>query len=400
VTGMEPGAAVDGAGGQLPTHGRVLLIERESADLRRMEAALRTHHDVEVATTGQRGLRFVREQRFDAVVMELSLPDVSGLSVLRILHQHEPDLPLIVVTARPWPQSAVEAIDLGAIRTLVEPIEQVELDRVVEQACRRHEQVLLDREALRSVRVLHAVRPTVLASSFERAMDSLHLVHQPVVCLPQRVVRGWEARACSREPLLSERCVLIEAARLLGREVELRAAVRSHLCEDVERLPIDGDVFLAIDGDELADESLFSGSGPLASIAHRVILELTGAGRIEGIDQLRARIFALRRLGFRVAVDDLAASPSLATLARIEPEVVKLGVPLVRSIDREPVKRRLVGVIHSFCRQLGISLIAQGVETREELLALRLVGCQLFQGSLFARPAHPLPAVSWQVAEG
>ena len=75
----------------------------------------------------------------------------------------------------------------------------------------------------------------------------------------------------------------------------------------------------------------------------------------------------------------------------IQPDVVKLDITLVRGVDEDPVKRKLVRVLQDLCQDLGILVVAEGVETTSERDTLVSLGCDLLQGYLFARPGAPFP---------
>jgi EAL domain-containing protein (putative c-di-GMP-specific phosphodiesterase class I) len=113
---------------------------------------------------------------------------------------------------------------------------------------------------------------------------------------------------------------------------------------------------------------------------------------------LKSVLRTLREHGFRVAIDDFGAGyTGLAMLSHITPDFVKLDMRLIQGIDRNPIHQALVRGIHSICGDLGIGLIAEGVETTQERAALEALGVVLFQGFLFARPGlEMLPAVAWQ----
>jgi EAL domain-containing protein (putative c-di-GMP-specific phosphodiesterase class I) len=105
------------------------------------------------------------------------------------------------------------------------------------------------------------------------------------------------------------------------------------------------------------------------------------------VPDLRARRLRLRELGFRLAVDDLGSGyAGLASYACLEPDFVKLDRGLVAGIDREPIKRRLVASIVSVSRELGIAVVAEGIETATEKQAMGELGCELMQGFFFRRP--------------
>jgi EAL domain-containing protein (putative c-di-GMP-specific phosphodiesterase class I) len=74
---------------------------------------------------------------------------------------------------------------------------------------------------------------------------------------------------------------------------------------------------------------------------------------------------------------------------------VKLDMGLVRSVDTNPVKRKLVASMTTLCKDMGLLVVAEGVETHAERDVLIELGCDLLQGYLFARPGPPFPTVSW-----
>jgi EAL domain-containing protein (putative c-di-GMP-specific phosphodiesterase class I) len=103
----------------------------------------------------------------------------------------------------------------------------------------------------------------------------------------------------------------------------------------------------------------------------------------------------LRKLGYRIAVDDLGAGyAALGALASLEPEIVKLDMSLVRDIERHPVKQRVVAAIANLCRELGSRVVAEGVETRDELETITGAGIDLIQGYLLAKPQRGFATVS------
>lgn len=126
------------------------------------------------------------------------------------------------------------------------------------------------------------------------------------------------------------------------------------------------------------------------------MLEITERAALDETGDIPGRIRRLRSLGFRIALDDLGAGyAGLSYFALLTPDVVKLDITLVRNIHREEIKRKLVDSLTSLCRELGMLVIAEGVETAEERDALVELGCDLLQGFYFARPAPPFPEVSW-----
>jgi EAL domain-containing protein (putative c-di-GMP-specific phosphodiesterase class I) len=132
----------------------------------------------------------------------------------------------------------------------------------------------------------------------------------------------------------------------------------------------------------------------------RIIFEFTESERIEDPALLARIVAAYRAAGFRTAIDDFGAGHSgLSLLAAFQPDMVKLDMSLVRGLDGDPVRRRIVAAVRGLCEELGVALIAEGVESVGEYAVLRELGVSLLQGYLFARPAHEaLPAPAWPEA--
>jgi EAL domain-containing protein (putative c-di-GMP-specific phosphodiesterase class I) len=79
----------------------------------------------------------------------------------------------------------------------------------------------------------------------------------------------------------------------------------------------------------------------------------------------------------------------------LEPEIVKLDITLVRDIDTSSVKQKLVSSMTALCNDMGLQIVAEGVETAAERDTLVDLGCDLLQGYLFARPGRAFPVSVW-----
>lgn len=131
----------------------------------------------------------------------------------------------------------------------------------------------------------------------------------------------------------------------------------------------------------------------------RLMFELTEHERIVDPQHALSILSYYHRRGFVTAIDDFGAGyAGLELLAQFQPQVLKIDMGLVRGIDHSAPKQAVVEGVVLMGRRVGARLVAEGVETREELRTLRALGVDLFQGYLFARPqigALPLP--DWSV---
>jgi len=120
----------------------------------------------------------------------------------------------------------------------------------------------------------------------------------------------------------------------------------------------------------------------------RITFEITEDESISDHIHLSKIIDYYRTQGFLVALDDFGAGASgLNLLANIHPDIVKIDIGLVRNCDRDRTRRVIVQAMLSVCRDLGIKVVAEGVERPEELAVLKDAGLRFVQGFLFARPA-------------
>ena len=120
----------------------------------------------------------------------------------------------------------------------------------------------------------------------------------------------------------------------------------------------------------------------------RIVFEFTESEYVADVAHLRAIVVDYQERGFLVAIDDFGAGHSgLNRLAELRPDVVKLDMCLVRDIAQDRTRRAICKGIVQICRDLGMEVIAEGVETSDELHCLQDIDVHLFQGYYLARPA-------------
>lgn len=228
-----------------------------------------------------------------------------------------------------------------------------------------------------------------LEHAFERVCAGLTSHFQPIVSAADRRRFGYEALMRSSDRSLPHAGAILDAAERLERVTQLGRANRAIVAEVIANAPESrGLFFVNLHLLDMFDRSLVSPFSPLTKVASRVVLEITERSSIDPSMDLRYRVTELRELGFRIAIDDLGGGHArMGSLALSDTDYVKLDMALVRDIDRHPVKQRLVRSLVSVCRDQGIVVIGEGVETEEEAEVLTQTGCDLLQGYLIARPA-------------
>jgi EAL domain-containing protein (putative c-di-GMP-specific phosphodiesterase class I) len=218
--------------------------------------------------------------------------------------------------------------------------------------------------------------------------DALSVVLQPIIDLSTDRVFGFEALArFDVSPYRSPDQWFREAHEHdLGIELELLAVSRA-----IAHLPVLSE-----------DVSLTINAGPETVMSRRfvdlllgaprrgVVLELTEHTRFDDYPGLLAALRVLRREGIGLAIDDTGNGySSLSHILKLAPDFIKLDRDLVSGIDVDPVRRVLAASLVMFANDTGAKLIAEGVETRDELDALRDLGVDYAQGYFLGRPAAP-----------
>ena len=129
-------------------------------------------------------------------------------------------------------------------------------------------------------------------------------------------------------------------------------------------------------------------------LPEHLVLELTEQEAVDDYHLLQDQLAGWLGSGVRLAVDDAGAGySSLRHVVELSPDYLKLDRELVRGIDEDPNRRALMRAVVAFAREVGTSVIAEGVETRGELDVLREAEVHLVQGYLLARPGPPWPQI-------
>ncbi len=132
----------------------------------------------------------------------------------------------------------------------------------------------------------------------------------------------------------------------------------------------------------------------------RIIFETVEGERVNDGKWLAEILREYKRIGFLTAIDDFGAGyAGLNLLADFQPDIIKLDMELVRRIDQLPARQSIVRGVARICEELGIRLLAEGVETIDECVCLQDMGVKLMQGYLFARPQFEncgqIDAIPW-----
>lgn len=214
--------------------------------------------------------------------------------------------------------------------------------------------------------------------------EGLTMAFQPILDLRTGTMVGAEALA--RFGSLPPRSPIewfAEAVQLeLGVQLEL-ATIRQAM-RALSKLP--QDVYLSLNASPRAAMSPAL-PGALGELADRIVIEITEHEAIADYAELMQALAALRGFGVKIAIDDAGAGfASLRHTLQIAPDIVKVDMSLVRDIDKDRGRRALASALISFSDEMQMDIIAEGIETKEELDTLLELGVRYGQGFFLAKP--------------
>jgi EAL domain-containing protein (putative c-di-GMP-specific phosphodiesterase class I) len=370
----------------------ILVVDDDPGFLRACTRILQVwKHEVVQAATVDDALRLVRERDFDVILSDINMPGANGIEFLRAVRVHDKDVPVILMTGGPELETARLAVECGAQSYLIKPLASPQLKEAIDRHLEAHREVRRQRKIL-AVSEKQAHDTEVLRENFGRALSKMWMAFQPIVCWSTKSVVAYEALLRTTDTTLCVPTEILAVAEKLGEVHTLGHRTRGLIAEVMAEHPELPGVFVNLHVLDLLDEQLYAPDSPLLPFAARIHFEITERMAIEQVPDLHERVERLRKLGYKIAVDDLGEGYSgLNSFAKLEPDAVKLDMSLIRGIEKEPTKRRVVRALASLCRELGTPLVAEGVETQAELDTLLELGADWLQGFLFARPAYPLP---------
>ncbi|HXG25191.1 MAG TPA: GGDEF domain-containing protein [Chthonomonadales bacterium] len=234
----------------------------------------------------------------------------------------------------------------------------------------------------------------------------LRVQFQPIVSLTNGSILGYEAliRAPQGGALRrsGELFQVAERARLIS---WFDIACQEICFEQASRNGVRDYLFVNMDAGGLA--SLHQAEYSLAERAtefnispSRIVLEITERQAVDDFPRLIHHIEELRAQGVKIAIDDAGAGySSLHTIAELRPDFVKIDRALTRSLENNGTRRALLATLARYAMQIGASVIAEGIETRDELATVIQCGVPYGQGYLLSRPNDDFKTIRREMRE-
>jgi EAL domain-containing protein (putative c-di-GMP-specific phosphodiesterase class I)/CheY-like chemotaxis protein len=362
---------------------QVLLIDDEKHLTDMLSMLLETKgYGVDVANTAAEAFQKVKSDH-DLILLDLVLPDLDGMEICRRFKDEKSTahIPIIMLSAHSLYEDKLEGLYLGADDFLIKPCEHEELFARMEAVMRR------------STKSCRMKGEDDIVLELRRVLDeSLIVPHfQPIYQLDPFKLYGLE--------VLSRPGV---DGNMANPEIFFKAALQYGLYTELELLSWS----MALDrlSHSLYTEKIFLNCNPyfietakyerVKAIFEKyeistknVVLEITERSAISDFKIFFNQLQHYRDYGFHFAVDDVGGGyASLESIVQTKPEVVKIDRHIITDVSKDPFKRSIVRFIVSFCQENQIVSVAEGIETRDDLQAVRDLGILCGQGFYLFKP--------------
>jgi EAL domain-containing protein (putative c-di-GMP-specific phosphodiesterase class I) len=371
---------------------RILVADDDVQVLRSVERVLSSAgHEVHTETQGALCLDAAAAQPFDVAVVDYNLGKMDGLEVLQRMRDIQPRCVRMLMTGELALPLVITAVNVGKVARVIEkPFEANTLVETVREALKNHNRLTAMLQSQQSAGSTTERRQ--LATLLKG--DGLKLAIQPIMRASTNTIFGYELLLRSTHSTLDGPGPVLAAAERHGMLRELGSVVVARSVEWLMRIPEDRRIFLNLHPQELMDATALSIRMEVLEFwADRVVLEITERSEVGNDFSWEGALERVKKMGFQIAVDDLGSGyAALSMLAELQPHYMKVDMSIVRDVDKDDHKRRLVDLLCSFAEATGSEVVAEGVETPEEEAALLDAGVDLLQGFLFGEPSLTLNA--------
>ncbi|MEW6540852.1 MAG: bifunctional diguanylate cyclase/phosphodiesterase [Bacillota bacterium] len=242
-----------------------------------------------------------------------------------------------------------------------------------------------------------------LKRDFEEIIENknLKIQYQPVVSLSSGEILGWEALTRGPEGShFSRPDIIFRFAEEVGLLFPTERVCREKAISNINGLGPEQKLFLNVHPRTMNDPKFVRGETlqllqKYGLAPHNIVFEITERHSIKDYHFFKRVVEHYRSQGYRIAIDDVGAGFSgLQSIAEIRPDFIKIDMSLVRNIDSNPSRQAVVNALISLAGKINSRVIAEGVETQNELNVLLLQGAHFAQGYFLARPEFPKPAAT------
>jgi EAL domain-containing protein (putative c-di-GMP-specific phosphodiesterase class I)/CheY-like chemotaxis protein len=382
---------------------RVMVVDDQEIVRHALISLLDDDEDISVVGSGQdaeEAIAIAATQRPDVALLDVRMPGGGGPRAAREIVRVSPATELIALSVADDAADIRAMLRAGASTYLVKGDGTGEIvdaiHRCVEGADGRTRLAALlpsDARSFGSRERLRRIEAVVRGEGVE-------IVYQPVFDLTDGGPVGAEALARFTAAPVRGPDVWFEEAAHVGLGIELEVTAVALAVRGLDTL--DPSMFLGVNvsPETCCSSELRELLEPLPAAA-RIVLEITEHAPVTDYERLGAALAPLRDRGVRLAIDDTCSGfASLRHVLHLRPDTIKLDFTLTRGIESDGARRSLVEALVGFAPSVGANVLAEGIETPEQLGALVESGVSLGQGYYLGRPAPLLPSGIWPVWGG
>ncbi len=354
-------------------------------------------HLVGVARDARQARDMAQELQPDVALLDVKMPGGGGPQAAREIKSVSPATRIVALSAYNDRGAVVQMLRAGASGYL---LKDGSIDSIVDSIRRTSDtQSFLSAEVATSVidelvgRVdLEVAETQPREAALSRVQEvlrnptSLSIHFQPIVELETRRQIGMEALSrFALDPRRTPDKWFDEAEQVgLGKDLEI-LALRVALSA-IASMDMPGFVSVNVSPRTVRSAEFLDAIELVRP--DRIVIEMTEHAPVEDYEAITDSLRRFRERGLRLAIDDAGAGfASLRHILRLEPDLIKLDISLTRDIDHTPAKRALAAALSTFAREIGCVMVAEGVETEDELQVLIELGITCGQGYLLGRPA-------------
>ena len=369
----------------------LLIVDDEAAIRNVLHDFLSQTYDCEAVDSAEKALARLAEERFDLIVSDITMERMSGLEMVPHIRDLAPKTIIVMISGQQTIEYAIDAMRAGVFDYIVKPFDLRKVDAVVRRALGHH-------------RLLHG-KPRYgnalgeVVNNLRRAIDNEEFVvhYQPQVDIASREILGAEALVRWQHPQLgllapTDFVPLAEETGLIAAigEWVLRTAcaqIRTWHDEGLAPLSLAVNVSPRQFQDEGFAQTVMKILTDTGFDPRYLELELTETSIMHDAEFAVKILNRLRQLGVRIAIDDFGTGySSLGYLKRLPIDRVKFDQSFIRGAAIDPDDAALVMAIMTLAHNLQLRVIAEGIESEEQVTFLRLLRCHEGQGYLFSRP--------------
>ena len=243
----------------------ILAVDDEPAILEFYKSVLSGNYQFSSTDKAEKALRLLETASYDLIISDISIPGMDGIRFINEVRKKNKLIPVILVTGHPSLDTAIKAIEFGALRYLTKPVEVPLLEAAVEHGVNLYRMSSL-RDEITEVISKEATPQSLIEEqkkNFDRAMDSLWLAFQPIISWSGQCLAGYEALVRNDETEFAYPPAFFGAAEHLGRTLELSRRIRSKAAAAIPLLPPNVSLFVNLCPQDLDDPELYAATSPL-----------------------------------------------------------------------------------------------------------------------------------------